>query len=402
VTCQLEALGMKASILLEPSCRDSGPAIAAGARFISETNPEAIAVVLAADHVVRDAESFQAAVRKATKTAANGTIVTFGIAPDRPATEYGYIRCGAELGDGVFKADAFVEKPDQATARRYIDDGYLWNSGNFLFRVDVLLSEYERLDPLSSAAVGRALELGRSDLGCSVRDRERFNEAAAVSIDVAVMEKTDKIAVIPVDMGWADIGSWQAVWELTDKDDDGNGFIGDAVFLNATNNFVSGEKLVCLVGVDNLAVISTGDATLVFDRSETDAVRPLVKELEEQGRKQIHEHMEVFRPWGSSQSLHMGLSLQVKRIVVKPGGRSSLQKHFQYAKHWIVVHGTALVTIGGSQKILGENESTCIPLGEAHCLENPGEIPLELIEVRSGSYRDDDDIARFSDAYDQA
>lgn len=399
---QLEALGIKASILLEPVRRDSGPAIIAGASFIAARDPKAIVIVLAADHAVQDVAAFQAAVRTAAAAAEDGAIVTFGIKPDKPATGYGYIRPGESLGaSGVNKVAAFVEKPDEATARRYIDDGYLWNSGNFLFRADLLLSEYERFDAPTVATVQKAVSQGRQDLGWTILDPNAFAAAKPVSIDFAVMEKTNKAAVIPVTMGWSDVGSWHAVWELAEKDQDGNAAIGDAVFHQAANNFVSSKNLVCVAGLDNVAVISSGDATLVFDKTNLELMKPLVKSLEEKGRKEVEEHLEVFRPWGSYQSLDMGSRFQVKRIVVKPGGRLSLQKHFHRAEHWIVVRGTALVTIGETQKILRENESTYIPLGEVHRLENPGKIPLELIEVQSGSYLGEDDIVRLDDVYNR-
>ncbi|MBM6593709.1 mannose-1-phosphate guanylyltransferase/mannose-6-phosphate isomerase [Microvirga pudoricolor] len=399
---QLDALGIKAPILLEPARRDSGPAIAAGAAFIAERNPEAIVIALAADHVVQDVAAFKAAVRTAARAAEDGTIVTFGITPDQPATGYGYIRPGSPLAvPGVSEVAAFVEKPNEETAKRYIADGYLWNSGNFMFRADMLLAEYERFDPQTVEAVTQAVRQGRQDLGWTILDPEAFGAANAVSIDFAVMEKTDKVAVIPVSMGWSDVGSWHAVWELTEKDEHGNAAIGDAVFLKARNNFVSSQSLVCVAGLDNIAVITSGDATLVFDRANMDLMKPLVKELEAQGRPQIEEHMEVFRPWGSYQSLDIGTRFQVKRIVVKPGGRLSLQKHFHRAEHWIVVSGTALVTVGEEQRIVRENESTYIPLGAVHRLENPGRIPLELIEVQSGSYLGEDDIVRLDDVYNR-
>ncbi len=401
VADQLEAVGVQASILLEPMRRDSGPAIAAGASFIAARDPNAVVIVLAADHVVQDVGAFRAAVAKAAAAAADGTIVTFGITPDKPATEYGYLRRGGSIGDGIFKVDAFVEKPDEATARQYVADGYLWNSGNFVFRADVLLSEYERLDAATIGAVRQAVERSTQDLGWTVLDRDSFGDAKAVSIDFAVMEKTGNIAVTPVSMGWSDVGSWHAVWELADKDEDGNASVGDAVFLEARNNFISSKHLVCVAGLDNLAVIATDDATLVFDRTRPELMRPLVKQLEAEGRKQVEEHLEVFRPWGSYESLDMGSRFQVKRIVVKPGGRLSLQKHFHRAEHWVVVRGTALVTIGETQNILRENESTYIPLGEVHRLENPGRIPLELIEVQSGSYLGEDDIVRLDDVYNR-
>jgi mannose-1-phosphate guanylyltransferase/mannose-6-phosphate isomerase len=245
----------------------------------------------------------------------------------------------------------------------------------------------------------RAVTDASQDLGCVILDQDAFGACTAQSFDFAVMEKADCISVMPVDMGWSDVGSWHAVWQLTDKDQNGNASTGEAVFLNAKDNFVSSEDLVCVVGVDNLAVISTRDATLVYDRRKGDEVRALVKTLKSEGRKEVEEHLKVFRPWGSYQSLDLGSRHQVKRIVVKPGGRLSLQKHFHRAEHWVVVRGTALVTIGDQEKILHENESTFIPIGEVHRLENPGKIPLELIEVQTGSYLGEDDIVRLDDVY---
>lgn len=399
---QLEQIGARAAILLEPMRRDSGPAIAAATAFIAARDPDAVVMVLAADHVVRDVAAFRKAARIALQAAEQGQIITLGIEPDSPATGYGYIRKGAELGvPGTFKVEAFVEKPDAKTAETYVKDGYLWNSGNFVFAAQTMLAEYEHFDSDTVAAAGRAVTQAGRDLDWIVLDAPAFEAATALSIDYAVMEKSDKVGVIPVNIGWSDIGSWQAVWEITDKDGDGNAAMGDAVFVDAKNNFVQSEDLVCLVGVENLAVISTPDATLVYDRRQGDAIKSVVKELKREGRKEVDEHLQVFRPWGSYQSLDMGSRFQVKRIVVKPGGRLSLQKHFHRAEHWVVVRGTALVTVGKEEKILRENESTYIPLGEVHRLENPGKIPLELIEVQSGSYLGEDDIVRLDDVYNR-
>jgi mannose-1-phosphate guanylyltransferase/mannose-6-phosphate isomerase len=400
VADQLQGLGIKADILLEPTRRDSGPAIAAGAAYAAQRDPKTLLLVLAADHVVRDVAAFRNAVRAAARRAELGDIITFGIMPDHPATGYGYIKRGIELDPcGLCQVEAFVEKPDAETAQHYLEAGYLWNSGNFLFRSDRVLSEYERVDPTTVAAVRRAVTDASQDLGCVILDQDAFGACTAQSFDFAVMEKADCISVMPVDMGWSDVGSWHAVWQLTDKDQNGNASTGEAVFLNAKDNFVSSEDLVCVVGVDNLAVISTRDATLVYDRRKGDEVRALVKTLKSEGRKEVEEHLKVFRPWGSYQSLDLGSRHQVKRIVVKPGGRLSLQKHFHRAEHWVVVRGTALVTIGDQEKILHENESTFIPIGEVHRLENPGKIPLELIEVQTGSYLGEDDIVRLDDVY---
>ncbi len=401
VSDQLQAIGIQADILLEPARRDSGPAIAAATSFIASNQADATVMVLAADHIVRDQNAFRAATRVAAEAAAGGAIVTFGIVPDHPATGYGYIARGSETSPGIHVVEAFVEKPDAATARDYVERGYLWNSGNFVFRADAMLEEYSRFDPETVKAAGEAVARSTRDLGWVVLDEEAFSACTAISIDFAVMEKSDRVAVVPVEMGWSDVGSWHAVWELSDKDSEGNAAIGDAIFLEARNNLVSARNLVCLVGVDNLAVIETDDATLVFDRSRGDSVRALVKDLASQGRKEVVEHMEVFRPWGSYQRVDMGERFQVKRIVVKPGGRLSLQKHFHRAEHWVVVRGVALVTIEERELVLRENESTYIPQGAIHRLENPGKIPLELIEVQSGSYLGEDDIIRIEDVYNR-
>jgi mannose-1-phosphate guanylyltransferase / mannose-6-phosphate isomerase len=402
VSDQLEAIGIEAHILLEPARRDSGPAIAAGAHFIGKDRPDALVMVLAADHIVRDQAAFKEAAVAAGAAAEKGAIVTFGVMPDHPATGYGYIARGPRQGDsGVYKVEAFVEKPDEATARGYIEKGYLWNSGNFVFRADVMLEEYARFDADTVRSAHESVSRSTRDLGWVVLDPGSFERCTAKSIDFAVMEKSDRVAVVPVDMDWSDVGSWHAVWELSEKDAEGNASRGDAVFLEARNNHVSAEHLVCLVGVENLAVIQTDDATLVFDRTKGELVRDLVKTLKAQGRKEIVEHMEMFRPWGSYQRIDVGDRFQVKRIVVKPGGRLSLQKHFHRAEHWVVVRGTALVTVGEREIMLHENESTYIPLGEVHRLENPGKIPLELIEVQSGSYLGEDDIVRLEDVYNR-
>jgi len=402
VSDQLEAIGVEAHILLEPVRRDSGPAIAAGTQFIARDRPDALVMVLAADHIVRDQNAFREAARKAGAAAQSGAIVTFGVMPDHPATGYGYIARAGELPEaGVFKVEAFVEKPDEATARTYIEIGYLWNSGNFVFRADAMLEEYARFDPETVRNAGGSVAGSTRDLGWVVLDKDSFEACSAISIDFAVMEKSERVAVVPVDMGWSDVGSWHAVWELSEKDADGNAAIGDALFLDARDNLVSSKQLVCVVGVDNLAVIQTDDATLVFDRTKGELVRDIVKNLKAQGRKEVVEHMEVFRPWGSYQRIDVGSRFQVKRIVVKPGGRLSLQKHFHRAEHWVVVRGTALVTVGEREIILHENESTYIPIGEVHRLENPGKIALELIEVQSGSYLGEDDIVRLEDVYNR-
>lgn len=404
---QLASIGLDAELILEPVRRDSGPAIAAGACLVARRDEKGLLLVLAADHVVRDDDAFKFAVSQAILAARKGSIVTFGITPDHPATGYGYIKPGAATKDaGVHAIEAFIEKPDAARAADYVASGYLWNSGNFVFRADTLLSEYARHDAETVRAVEEAVEEARHDGAACALAKEAFSRAKGMSIDFAVMEKTEAARVVPVSMGWSDVGSWHAVWELSEKDSAGNAAHleehGNAVFLDAHDNYVRAESLVCLAGVSNLAVVQTRDATLVFDRQKPESIRELVKLLKEKARAEITHHFEVFRPWGSYQRLDLGERFQVKRIVVKPGGRLSLQKHFHRAEHWIVVRGAALVTVGEGQKLVHENESTFIPLGSIHRLENPGKIPLELIEVQSGSYLGEDDIVRLEDVYDRS
>lgn len=403
---QLAAIDVEADLVLEPVRRDSGPAIAAGAVLLAERDPQALMLVLAADHVVRDEEAFKAAVSAASSAAQHDAIVTFGIKPSHPATGYGYLRPGAvSQHPGIYHLEAFVEKPNAERAAEFVNSGYLWNAGNFLFRIDSLLEDYDRFEPETMAAVRQAVAAGRRDNGALHLDQACFEKASALAIDYAVMEKTAKACVVPVDMGWSDVGSWHAVWELSDKDDASNAIHvdgrGEARFVDARSNYVRAEHLVCLVGVSNLAVIQTRDATLVFDRTNPDSVRQLVSLLQAEGREEATNHLEVFRPWGSYQRLDLGERFQVKRIIVKPGGQLSLQRHFHRAEHWVIVRGTARVTIGDTQVLLHENQSTFIPLGTIHRLENPGKIPLELVEVQSGSYLGEDDIVRLEDIYDR-
>lgn len=400
VADQVAEVGLQADILLEPVRRDSGPAIAAGTAFIASRHPDALVLVLAADHVVLDVDSFHAAARSAARSAERGSLVCFGVKPDRPATGYGYLKPGPATEDeGVRVLEGFVEKPDAARAESYVKSGYLWNSGNFLFRADALLDEYRKFDAATVEAASKAVTQAEQDGAFLFLDAESFGSATPLSIDYAVMERTENSSVIAVAMGWSDVGTWDAVWELSAKDAASNAAKGDAIFQDSQGNYVSAENLVCLVGVSNLGVIQTRDATLVFDRSKGETVRQLVKHLEGAHRPEVLEHTKVFRPWGSYERLDFGPRYQVKHIIVKPGGKLSLQKHFHRAEHWVVVRGTALVTIDGKQSQLNENESTYIPLGVLHRLENPGKIPLELIEVQSGSYLGEDDIVRLDDVY---
>ncbi len=405
---QLAAIGVEADIMLEPIRRDSGPAIAAGAAFAVKRGGDPLVVALAADHVVTDAAAFAKVCGEAANAAAADRIVTFGVRPSRPATEYGYIRAGAALGAAfgpdIFAIEKFVEKPDAATAERYVKESYLWNSGNFMFRAGLLLDEYKSFEPESVAAVEAAVASAGTDLGFVTIDKDAFSRATAKSIDYAVMERTKRAAVMPVSYGWSDVGSWQAVWELSGRDALGNSANGagqgSVVFVDLRGSYVTSDKqLVALFGVENLVVVTTDDAVLVAKREDGDGMRRLVKKLKEVAPAVTEEHLKVHRPWGSYQSVDQGPRFQVKRIVVKQGGRLSLQLHHHRAEHWIVVQGTARVTVGDETRIVHENELTYIPIGAKHRLENPGKIDLELIEVQTGSYLGEDDIVRIEDDY---
>lgn len=399
---QLEEIGMDADIILEPARRDSGPAIAVAAQWIGKTEAKAFVLILAADHVVTKPKQFVAVCKKARAAAKLGNIVTFGIKPDHPATGYGYI----QPGKGIIGASpaqtvaAFVEKPDAKTAAKYLKKKYLWNSGNFMFRADVLLEEYARHDAPTVAAAKDAIDKAGTDLGFLLLDEAAFKRTTKKSIDYAVMEKTKRAAVIPADYGWSDFGGWSAAWSLSKRDKHGNAARGPVAAIDARNNFISSEgKLTALVGVENLVVVVTDDAILVADRARAEDLKKLVEKLRAEKRTEADSHAKVHRPWGNYQSLDRGERYQVKRIVVNPGGRLSLQKHAHRAEHWVVVRGTALVTIGDEKKTLQENESVYVPLGAVHRLENPGTTPVELIEVQSGNYLGEDDIVRLEDVY---
>ena len=401
---QLAAIGVAADILLEPLRRDSGPAIAAGAAYAAKRDGDPLIVALAADHVVTDGAAFVKVCALASGAAAAGRIVTFGVRPTRPATEYGYIRAGQPIGPEIFTIESFVEKPDAKTAERYVKEGYLWNAGNFLFRASLLLDEYKSFEADSVGAVVDAVAKAGTDLGFITLDPESFARANAKSIDYAVMERTSRAAVMPVSYGWSDVGSWQAVWELSSRDASGNAGhasgAGAVEFLDTRGSYAATDKqLVALFGVDDLVVVTTDDAVLVAKRESGDGLRRLVQRLKETAPKVTEEHLKVHRPWGSYQSIDQGARFQVKRIVVKQGGRLSLQMHHHRAEHWIVVRGTARVTINDDVKVVHENESVYIPIGAQHRLENPGKIDLELIEVQTGSYLGEDDIIRIEDDY---
>jgi mannose-1-phosphate guanylyltransferase / mannose-6-phosphate isomerase len=404
VSEQLKEIGREARIVLEPLRRDSGPAVAVGAELAAEIAPDTIVAILAADHIVKDHEGFVQSCRQAAAAAARGYIVTLGIKPSEPATGYGYIETGrAVVEDGsVLKVEAFVEKPDVATAASYIAAGHLWNAGNFFFRADVMQEELRRLAPAILDAACESLAKAHSDLGFLLLDREAFARAPKISIDYAVMEHTDRAAVVPADIGWSDVGTWAAVCELSPRDSHGNSVRGRGIIMNATNVHVrSDEHLTTVIGVDNVVVVTTEDAVLVLDRAHGDKVKQLVDRLKSENRREALEHKRCYRPWGYFQSVDHGARYQVKRIVVKPGARLSLQKHFHRAEHWIVVQGTAEVTRNDDVVLVHENESIYLPIGAIHRLANPGKIDLELIEVQTGSYLDEDDIVRIEDVYNR-
>jgi mannose-1-phosphate guanylyltransferase / mannose-6-phosphate isomerase len=398
---QLAALNMSADILLEPARCDSGPAIAAAARFACDRDPGAVVLTLAADHLVERPGAFRAACEQALPAAAAGRIVVFGVTPSAPVTGYGYIRADRDIGPGHLHAVAeFVEKPDADTARRYVADGYLWNSGNFMFSADALLADYAEFEPDSAALVAAAIDGMERDLGFCVLAREPFLGIAPKSIDYSVMERTRRASVVPVDCGWSDIGTWGAIWDASAKDGDGNARRGNVELLDSENCIAITDKpLLAVVGMKDVVVVVDDDAVMVANRGDAEGVKAAVGHLRERKYAQASAHARGYRPWGFYQSLDSGSRFQVKRIVVKPGGTLSLQKHYHRAEHWVVVRGAAEVTIGEEKKIISENESTYIPQGALHRLRNPGKIDLELIEVQTGSYLGEDDIERFEDIY---
>jgi mannose-1-phosphate guanylyltransferase/mannose-6-phosphate isomerase len=399
---QMRECAVEGDIVLEPMRRDSAMAVAVAAVLATKRDSAATLLVLAADHVVRDHAAFSRACREAVSEAAEGRIVTFGINPTFPATKYGYIRPGSALNGGaVRKVESFVEKPDAAAAGRYIADHYLWNSGNFVFRADVMLGELLQFEPDIAKAAEAAVDGMTRDLDFLRLPSEAFAQAPKKSIDYAVMERTNRAAVVPVDCGWSDIGSWGAVWDVLAHDADGNTSTGSVVFLDSHNSLAHSDEaiLTAVLGLDDVVVITTPDAVLVTSRDKSEQVKELVEQLKAQNREQAVKHLRVYRPWGYYQGIDVGSRYQVKRIVVKPSAMLSLQKHFHRSEHWVVVRGTAEVTIGSEIRTIHENESTYIPIGSVHRLANPGKIPLELIEVQAGSYLGEDDIVRLTDAY---
>lgn len=396
---QLQQIGAQPlAIMLEPTGRNTAPAIAVAALETMRSDPEALLLVLPSDHVIRNEVAFRTAVATATPAAESGKLVTFGIVPTSPETGYGYIKAG--VGETVRDVERFVEKPDQATAETYLASGeYFWNSGMFLFKASRYIEEMEKLQPSILKACRTSLELGGRDADFVRLDKDAFESSPSDSIDYAVMEKTGDAAVLPLDAGWSDVGSWAALRDVSEQDAEGNAEHGQVIRIGCRNTYAYGDKLIALIGLDDVIVVETPDAVLVAKGEQCQEVRDVVKEIKKRGLPQAAWHRKVYRPWGAYDSIDNGQRFQVKRITVKPGATLSLQMHHHRAEHWVVVSGTAEVTRGDETLLLTENQSTYIPLGVTHRLKNPGKLPLELIEVQSGSYLGEDDIVRFQDSY---
>lgn len=390
-------------IVLESQGRNTAPAVTVGALMAARDDPDALIVAMPADHVIGDVPAFHRALDAGAGAAREGAFVLFGIRPDRPETGYGYIRMGDALPNapGVHSVLSFAEKPHEATAREYLaTGGFVWNSGIFLLSARVLLEEVGRLAPEILEACEKAVERGVTDLDFLRLDAKSFEAGPSISLDYAVIERTSRIAVVPVDFAWSDVGAWSALWDIGDRDEAGNVLVGDAFVENVRDSYVRGEgQLVTAVGVENLIIVATPDAVLVSSRRSDQDVKKVVDRLKRLGRHAATQTRRVHRPWGYYESVHQGDRFQVKRISVNPGAKLSLQKHFHRAEHWVVVNGTALVTRDGEELLIRENESVFLPLGCLHRLENPGRLPLTLIEVQSGPYLGEDDIVRIDDLY---
>ncbi len=402
---QVRLLGKEPeAIMLEPQGRNTAPALTIAALYLVATDPDALMVAMPADHVIPDPAAFVTAVEQAGQLAEQGYLVTFGVVAGKPETGYGYIQRGDAIeGSGGFRVDRFVEKPDVATAQAYLDAGnYFWNSGIFVMRADRWLEEIGKYQPDILAACKQAMAGSARDSDFVRVDKQAFLSSPSDSIDYAVMEKTDRAAVVPMSTSWSDVGSWSSIWEISEQDGQGNVAKGDVLTHDTTNSlFMAQGRCIAAVGLDNIVVIETSDAVLVADKNKCQDVKAIVTQLKDGNREEYRFHSRVYRPWGDYEGVDAGGRYQVKRLTVKPGAKLSLQMHHHRAEHWIVVSGTARVTRGDDVFILSENESTYIPLGTTHRLENPGSIALEIIEVQSGSYLGEDDIVRFEDVYNR-
>jgi len=387
------------AIILEPVGKNTAPAVALAA--LAAKNPDDILLVLPADHVIDDVPAFQESVVQAGQLAEQGYLVTFGIVPTAAETGYGYIKRSVEKIADAFRVAEFVEKPDAEIAERYVASGeYYWNSGMFAFKAGRYLEELEKYAPEMLTACRLSFTDAQTDVDFVRLDKDIFSQCPADSIDYAVMEKTDKAVVIPLDADWSDVGSWSALWEVKEKDSFGNALTGDVVALDTKNSFIHSEnKLVTAIGVQDMIIIETDDAVMIAPKNRVQDVKKIVAVLKDEQRAEADLHRKVYRPWGHYDSVDNGERHKTKRIVVKPGAKLSVQKHHHRAEHWVIVKGTALVSKGDETMLLSENESTYIPIGVIHSLENPGVIPLEMVEVQSGSYLGEDDIIRFEDKY---
>jgi mannose-1-phosphate guanylyltransferase/mannose-6-phosphate isomerase len=400
---QLRALNIKHSgIVLEPVGRNTAPAIAVAAMLAIKNGDDPILLVLAADHLISQQQAFADAIVKAQTLAMSGKLVTFGVVPTEPHIGYGYIKAGKAVDSIGFEVAEFVEKPDATTAQVYLDGKqHFWNSGMFMFKASIYLQELKRFNLDMYKSCEQAIANTQADLDFIRIDKQAFELCPDDSIDYAVMEKTQGACMVPLDAGWSDVGSWSSLWETHEqKDEQGNACIGDVMLEGVTNSYINSEqRLISVIGLDDVVVVETKDAILVANRHKVQDIKKIVNKLKAEKRSEFEFHREVFRPWGSYDSIDNGERYQVKRISVKSGEKLSVQMHHHRAEHWIVVSGTASVTIGEETQLVTENESVYIPIGEVHALENPGKIPLELIEVQSGSYLGEDDIVRFSDRY---
>ncbi len=402
---QIRQLGLKDSaIVLEPFGRNTAPAVALAAIQAMQADGDATLLVMAADHVFADVKALQEVINQAEQLAETGAMVTFGITPTHPETGYGYIQQGSAVSHGGFKVARFVEKPNAELAAQYLDAGdYLWNSGIFVFKASRYLEELQQYRPDIYQACQAAMQQQTPDLDFIRIDEAAFADCPSESIDYAVMEQTDAAVVIPLSAGWNDVGGFAALWQILDKDEHGNVCRGDVVCQSTRNSLIhSSDKLVAAVGVDDLVIVNTKDAVLVAHKDQTQQVKNIVEALKAEDRSEVSFHREVYRPWGKYDSIDHGSRFQVKRITVKPGAKLSVQMHHHRAEHWIVVSGTAKVTINDTEQYLTENQSVYIPITAVHALENPGKVELELIEVQSGSYLGEDDIVRFEDRYGRA
>ncbi|NTS75753.1 mannose-1-phosphate guanylyltransferase/mannose-6-phosphate isomerase [Catenovulum sp. SM1970] len=393
-----------AKIILEPVGRNTAPAIALAAFKAQKDGQDPLLLVLAADHDIQQSDTFCQVVESAIPLAQEGKLVTFGIVPNCPETGYGYIKRGDNVNDNAFVVSQFVEKPDAATAHSYLDSGeYYWNSGMFLFKASRYLTELKAHRPDIYSACEKAISEEHPDLDFVRINTEAFEACPDDSIDYAVMEKTTDAVVVPLDAGWNDVGGFAALWQVKEQDENGNAFDGDVKAVETKNSMVlADDKLVATIGVEDLVIVNTKDAILVAHKDKSQEVKAIVNQLKTEKRSEFEFHREVYRPWGCYDSIDNGERFQVKRITVKPGAKLSVQMHHHRAEHWIVVSGTAKVTNGDKEILLTENQSTYIPIGVVHALENPGKVPLELIEVQSGSYLGEDDIVRFEDRYGRA